>query len=81
MYLRFSDNLKINPNGFATLDSKEVWGALRGLETFSQLIYTNDDGAVSVSDVQSFKAYFQLFFFIHNLNVQKLFIFFPTNLV
>ncbi|KAH3830320.1 hypothetical protein DPMN_103561 [Dreissena polymorpha] len=44
-----SYNLKINPNGFATLDANEVWGALRGLETFSQLIYTNNGGVLVIN--------------------------------
>lgn len=39
------DNLTVNSKG-AELYSESVWGALRGLETFSQLTYFTDDNKV-----------------------------------
>lgn len=41
-----SDTLEITENGMAYLNASEVWGALRGMETFSQLIYQNNQGTV-----------------------------------
>ena len=45
----FSDNLKVKSNG-AALTANEVWGAIRGLETFSQIVYEETPGAVSRGD-------------------------------
>jgi hypothetical protein len=39
------DELKIS-NGLCKIRSNSVWGAIRGLETFSQLTYISDDNKV-----------------------------------
>ncbi len=41
----FSDDLEVKRTG-ASIIAREVWGALRGLETFSQLIYRDEHGKV-----------------------------------
>jgi hypothetical protein len=43
------DTLQVTGD-FASLTSKSLWGSLRGLETFSQLIYENDEGTVSLNN-------------------------------
>ena len=42
----FTDSLSVMGTS-NELSANQVWGILRGLETFSQLIYENDDGLVS----------------------------------
>lgn len=41
----FADILSISDTR-SYLTAKNIWGSLRGLETFSQMIYLNEDGAV-----------------------------------
>ena len=43
--LHVVDSLNVTA-GQSKLSSQSVWGALRGLETFSQLVYQDDDGMV-----------------------------------
>lgn len=38
-----TDKLQISSEGVAELAAETVWGALRGIETFSQIIYNNDN--------------------------------------
>ncbi|RNA19155.1 beta-hexosaminidase subunit alpha-like [Brachionus plicatilis] len=44
-----SYNLKI-ASSIAYLESKTLWGALRGLESFSQMIIESDDGSLVIND-------------------------------
>ena len=47
--MHVSDSLYVSMKS-AEIRSKSIWGMLRGLETFSQLIYENDDGNVRIVD-------------------------------
>lgn len=41
--LPFLDTLTVNSDENARIEAETVWGALRGIETFSQLIWSNDN--------------------------------------
>ncbi|XP_042907427.1 beta-hexosaminidase subunit beta [Parasteatoda tepidariorum] len=55
-----SYSISIPASGSAEITTKTIWGALRGLETFSQLIYQDENGhnlinATSIEDEPRFK--------------------------
>ncbi|XP_020257132.1 beta-hexosaminidase 2-like isoform X1 [Asparagus officinalis] len=44
-------SLRINTNGTAYLQAETVWGAMHGLETFSQLVYVIDNELMVPADI------------------------------
>ena len=49
MLLLISDDLLIDGSSTASLRSHSVWGVLRGLESFTQLVYKRKESGYSVS--------------------------------
>lgn len=45
----FSDTLSVRANGTGVLHSGAIWGALRGLETFSHMFFTLDQTNVNIN--------------------------------
>lgn len=48
----FSDDLEVKRSSVSII-TREVWGAIRGMETFSQLVYQDEFGDVSLFRVYS----------------------------
>jgi hypothetical protein len=46
----FEDSLTIGAND-SLLQAVSIWGALRGLETFSQIIYSDDELGVNLIEI------------------------------
>lgn len=47
LYLHFQDNITVE-NSYGTIVANNVWGALNGLETFSQLFFITENNLVRI---------------------------------
>ena len=51
VFFFISDDLTVDASGI-NLNANTVWGALRGLETFSQIIFTRNSQVINIDHVK-----------------------------